>query len=295
PDWLVPNQKRNTESRTGILFLQNVKLSTSLCYQAACAGVSDSEVLMIDLVSLGQWTHWLVLLDLPPELVEQIIDDAWGCLSTSNHRHGYFVTQWMLVSGDWLKIVLFVVFRGRCWEIPAYDWWPKEHPLTELHISFAYTSPHPIALLDAPRGTFFPRRWSGDLPTGCCFRGVRKLVVRDANADFVAFMTIACPQLERIESTAEFRAEDVPPHVPKYVRDRLQLVRLPRTATYPGLTANDTMLYPSLEYSPTTRDELGTLSESDCPFLPFPRSQEEVSSPSKRRNADLITCQYSPL
>src|ERR1700761_8838389 len=47
----------------------------------------------------------------PPELVELIIRHAWDCLSTSSHRHGHSMTQWMLVSRDWLKIVLSVVFR----------------------------------------------------------------------------------------------------------------------------------------------------------------------------------------
>ncbi|KAJ7755167.1 hypothetical protein B0H16DRAFT_731028 [Mycena metata] len=244
---------------------------------------------------------------LPPELVEQIIDHAWGCLTTSSHRHGYSMTQWMLVSRDWLEIVLSVVFRNlwitsnahinyiidcgntqksfifelagipgpeiyrhisqtcrsliisvyysfdgqyasQCeqlieyatsdsqedfhpglnrykqkYTIPVericqaisdftphisslhfvlidctatYGGWdmyslissilPMWYPfsLTELHISFAYTSPHPALLLDAPRGTFFPPRSHSDLPRSCCFEGVRRLVIRDANSRF---------------------------------------------------------------------------------------------------------------
>ncbi|KAJ7659394.1 hypothetical protein B0H17DRAFT_1145342 [Mycena rosella] len=48
---------------------------------------------------------------LPPELVELIIYHAWGYLSTSSHRHAYSMAQWMLVSHDWLQIVISVVFR----------------------------------------------------------------------------------------------------------------------------------------------------------------------------------------
>ncbi|KAJ6492767.1 hypothetical protein C8R47DRAFT_1214076 [Mycena vitilis] len=47
----------------------------------------------------------------PPELVELIIGHAWGCISTSSHRHGYSMARWMLVSRDCLKIVLSIVFR----------------------------------------------------------------------------------------------------------------------------------------------------------------------------------------
>ncbi|KAF7373398.1 hypothetical protein MSAN_00549400 [Mycena sanguinolenta] len=47
----------------------------------------------------------------PPELVELIIDYAWGCLSTSSHQHALSMTRWMLVSHNWLKIVLSIVFR----------------------------------------------------------------------------------------------------------------------------------------------------------------------------------------
>ncbi|KAJ6476199.1 hypothetical protein C8R45DRAFT_934815 [Mycena sanguinolenta] len=109
--------------------------------------------------------------------------------------------------------------------------------LTELHITFAYTSPPSALLRDAPRGTFFPPPSRLDLPFECYFDGVQKLVVRDANADFVAFLTTACPQLQTIESTAEFSREDVPEKVPATVRDRLTFVRLPRTVNW-GLTGS---------------------------------------------------------
>ncbi|KAJ6544109.1 hypothetical protein B0H19DRAFT_1238643 [Mycena capillaripes] len=100
----------------------------------------------------------------------------------------------------------------------------REYPLflTELHVTFAYTSPPPALLLDAPRGTFFPPPSPHDLPPQCRFDEVRRLVVWDANPDFVAFLTTACPLLETIESTAQFSAEDA----------RLVFVRLPRTETW---------------------------------------------------------------
>ncbi|KAJ7185474.1 hypothetical protein C8R46DRAFT_380100 [Mycena filopes] len=124
--------------------------------------------------------------------------------------------------------------------------------LTELHVTYAYTSPPPALLLDAPRGTFFPPP-SGDMPSQCRFEGIRRLVVWDANADFIAFMTTACPLLERVESTAEFRAEDVPENVPADVKDRLVFVRLPRTVTW-GLTGSDTDPIPD-NYPPKTVGE----------------------------------------
>ncbi|KAJ6541466.1 hypothetical protein B0H19DRAFT_316018 [Mycena capillaripes] len=305
---------------------------------------------------------------LPPELVELIICHAWGCLTTSSCRHSHSMAQWVLVSRDWLKIVLSVVFRDlwitsyphieyviqicksnksficeiagimdvrlhlsqtcrfltisvhtifegeyatQCRELVEYattdsnrrrllpglsflryqaqryciptgsiatvirDYVPRvvalhfvlvdctatysgwdtsisrrfpmavEYPLslTELHVSFAYTSPPPALLLDAPRGTFFPPPSFSDLPAECRFDGVRRLVVQDANADFVAFLTTACPRLETVESTAQFSAADVPQRVPAHVKDRLVFVRLPRTATW-GINGSDTMPFP---------------------------------------------------
>jgi hypothetical protein len=301
---------------------------------------------------------------LPLELVELIIYHAWGCLSTSSHRHGFSMTQWMLVNRDWLIIVISVVFRDlwivtpahmnyiHSWlELPSsrttfifelagipdvqehlcqmcrsltisvyhtdpswyashcrqllkyasatssperlvnrydkgayavpstyvfafartftprattlhfvlidcnatyggwdttdyYAYYMTEFPY-ELHITFAYTSPPPTLLLDAPRGTFFPPSSPGwpDLPRECWFAGVRKLVVWDANADFVAFMTTACPCLERVETTVDFRLEDLPTHhySPRAIDAPPPVfVRLPRTETW-GLTGTDTL------------------------------------------------------
>ncbi|KAJ7762547.1 hypothetical protein B0H16DRAFT_1529179 [Mycena metata] len=101
--------------------------------------------------------------------------------------------------------------------------WVGNYPvsLVELHVSFAYTSPPPALLRDAPRGTFFPPRDHADTADFHSFDGVKKLVVWDANADFVAFMTTACPRLERVESTAEFSAEDVPEKVAANIKARL--------------------------------------------------------------------------
>ncbi|KAJ7630039.1 hypothetical protein DFH06DRAFT_1224718 [Mycena polygramma] len=302
---------------------------------------------------------------IPPELVEQIIYHGWNCLSSSSHRHGYSMTQWMLVSRDWLKIVLPVVFRDlwltsrahaeyinsicedhpsfictlagitdvhkhlketcqsltisvyhqfdhhyskQCKDLIEYPtdehrlhllrsvvttqeraisnnvlaefirmftphiaalhfvlidcnttyreweaweslsgWRERKYPLSlvELQVAFVYTSPPPAFLLDAPRGTFFPPRISFDIPCWYTFHGVKKLVVRDANADFVAFLTTACPRLEKIESTAEFRIEDVPEEVPVDVKERLVFTRLPRTTVWPGVTGADTVPRPA--------------------------------------------------
>ncbi|KAJ6476197.1 hypothetical protein C8R45DRAFT_934813 [Mycena sanguinolenta] len=299
----------------------------------------------------------------PPEVVELIVDCAWGCLSTSSHQHGLSMTRWMVVSRDWLRIVCSVVFCDlwitsvahlsyilricdsnasfvcelagitdirqhlirtcRCltilvyhefqgeyadqctqlvkyattdsrrdqlfsrslynyelhrYAIPTryiatfiYNFTPaittlhfvlidctatyrawdtaepnlldpfsiSEYPssLTELHVAFAYTSSPPALLVGAPRGTFFPPPSSLDLPLWCRFYGVQKLVVRDANADFVAFLITACPLLETVASTAEFSKEDVPEKIPTAVRDRLVFVHLPRTVNW-GLTGS---------------------------------------------------------
>ncbi|KAJ7484642.1 hypothetical protein FB451DRAFT_1233029 [Mycena latifolia] len=126
--------------------------------------------------------------------------------------------------------------------------------LIELHVTFAYTSPPPTLLLDAIRGTFYPPPWPHEeMPKRCRFDGVRRLVVRDANADFVAFLTTTCPRLERVESTAEFCAEDVPQGVSEDVKAKLVFVRLPRTTSWPGLTGSDTGPIP--EHLPRTLDE----------------------------------------
>ncbi|KAF7373421.1 hypothetical protein MSAN_00551700 [Mycena sanguinolenta] len=260
---------------------------------------------------------------LPPELVKLIIGHAWRCLSTSSHQHALSMTGWMLVSHDWLKIVLSVVFRDmwitsdphfryllhlctyhpfqpspirdlagitnikhltrtcrsltifvhhkfqhhyvdECMQLiehattdsPHMPSHPKASPaslathellphstlssstvlrpianetpsLVELHVTFAYTTPPPVLLMDAPRGTFFPPPSRSALPRRCYFHGVQRLVVRGANADFVAFLTTVCPRLQKAESTAEFSREDVPEMVPADVRDRLEFVTLP--------------------------------------------------------------------
>ncbi|KAJ6551585.1 hypothetical protein B0H19DRAFT_1264243 [Mycena capillaripes] len=107
----------------------------------------------------------------------------------------------------------------------------SEHPridtifppsLTELHVTFAYTSPPPSLLLDAPRGTFFPPPLPVELPKSCNFGGVRRLVV---------------------ETTAKFYVEDVPQTVPADVKARLAFVRLTRTETW-ALTGADAVPIP---------------------------------------------------
>ncbi|KAJ6463329.1 hypothetical protein C8R45DRAFT_1220186 [Mycena sanguinolenta] len=308
----------------------------------------------------------------PPELVELIIDHAWGCLSTSSHQHGLSMTRWMLVSHDWLKIVLSMVccdlwitsdahlsyivrmcndnasficglagiadirqhlirtcrfliisvyhsyqgeYMDQCSELieyatteprrdrlfsrsynyglyryavptrsiatfiarfapgvrtlhfvlidctATYRAWNTTQPsfvdpfsiseypvsLVELYVTFAYTSPPPALLIGASRGIFFPPPSRWELPIKCRFYGVKRLVVRDANADFVAFLTTACPRLQKIESTAEFSKEDVPEQVSTAVRDRLVFVRLPRTVDW-GLTGStDALPLPPLD------------------------------------------------
>ncbi|KAJ7461388.1 hypothetical protein B0H11DRAFT_2241815 [Mycena galericulata] len=320
---------------------------------------------------------------LPPELVELIVSHAWSCLSSSSHGHAHSMANWMLVSRDWLKIVVSVVFRdlwittdahikyiiristpshtsficglagitdvhqhlvqtcrsltisvynsyegeyaAQCndliedraplvlpgslryenpvYAIPCHDlatvirdfipritvlhfflidctatyrkWNTSPGPipdsrtryfplsLTELHVTFAYTSPPPTLLLDTPRGTFYPPPlpWA-EMPRRCRFDGVRRLVVRDANVDFVAFLTKACPRLERVESTAEFCMEDVPQGVSEAVKAKLVFVRLPHTATWPGLTGGDT--------GPNPKDFLRTFRESRESGLTMP-------------------------
>ncbi|KAJ7762523.1 hypothetical protein B0H16DRAFT_516093 [Mycena metata] len=121
----------------------------------------------------------------------------------------------------------------------------RKYPLSliELRVAFAYTSPPPALLIDAPRSTFYPPRCQKDTPMDCWFDGVKKLVVRDANAYFVAFLTTACPLLERVESTADFCKEDVPVRM----RGPLVFMRLPRTTAWPGVTGRDTIPRPDLE------------------------------------------------
>ncbi|KAJ6476174.1 hypothetical protein C8R45DRAFT_1102453 [Mycena sanguinolenta] len=329
---------------------------------------------------------------LPPELVELIIQYAWGCLSTSSHQHGLSMTRWMRVSHEWLRIVLSIVFRDlwitsnahtayilricrtntsfvcdltgitdihwhliqtcrsltisayhnyqseyagicaelveyattdsnrdpyrrlpsdyhrlhryaiqsrriaafvedytpeitslhfvlidcaatyRAWEVdepPPFPYPRRQFPasLIELHVTFVYTSTVPALLMDAPCGTFFPTPTGFDLPLRCCFHWVRRLVVRDANADFVAFLTTSCPQLQTIESTTEFGREDVPPDVPEAVRDRLTFVRLPRTVHW-GLTGSTDALPLPQPDPPEER-----------PVSPVPASLPEVPPP----------------
>ncbi|KAJ6490377.1 hypothetical protein C8R47DRAFT_1215235 [Mycena vitilis] len=70
------------------------------------------------------------------------------------------------------------------------------------------------------------------------FTAVRRLVVRDANADFVALLTAGCPMLERVECTAAFGVADVPESVPADLKAGMVFVRLARTVEW-GLTSRD--------------------------------------------------------
>ncbi|KAJ7655670.1 hypothetical protein DFH06DRAFT_481534 [Mycena polygramma] len=341
---------------------------------------------------------------LPPELVHLIVYQAWDCLSTSSHRHAHSMTQWMLVSHDWLDIVLYIVFRdvwitsrwhkdyiehicstnksyacglagitdvrqhlvqtcrsltisvyhsyqeeyaAQCKDLLAYaatdphagpllPWnfncygtmefavgtqsisriisdftpritalhyvlidcnatygawdfgprhywyygWPEWPPsLVDLHVTFVYTTPPPALLQTAPRGTFFPPTDYFDLPMHeCRFNTVRRLVVRDANADFVAFLTQGCPLLERIETTAGFAAEDVPEDISADVKDRLVFVRLPRSTKWPGVTSGDTR--PILKHWPRTTAEWLAVW---APWVPSDPDAPSKVSVQKRR------------
>ncbi|KAJ7630224.1 hypothetical protein FB45DRAFT_1027457 [Roridomyces roridus] len=301
----------------------------------------------------------------PPELVELIILEGWLTLSTSSHRHTYSMTRWMMVSREWLSIVVPIFLRDvwatnlcvmfhiedatsrdypgiayklagipdvrkylsqncrsltvsvyqrrtgeydrQCTELAEYvadpsrkgvvkhwwapwgykrepyygiplnmlrnaimDWlpnitslhfllvdclptywfWDMEYDInveldelkrqrnwsvlerlqrfnsdriTDVHFTFAYTSPPPPALISAP----FPK-----------FDVVKRLVVREANADFVAFLATKFPQLECIESTAAFGAQDLPPKVADRVGDRMVFRRLAPTTEW-GITGSD--------------------------------------------------------
>ncbi|KAJ7628308.1 hypothetical protein FB45DRAFT_1028406 [Roridomyces roridus] len=116
----------------------------------------------------------------------------------------------------------------------------KNYPrcLTDLHITFAYTSPPSPLLVGAPRGTFYPLRSPAHLPHLFKFTAVKRLLVREANADFVAFFTTVCPQLECIESTAEFGVEGLPPDVTDDIRDRMVFRRLAPTTQW-GIEGSD--------------------------------------------------------
>ncbi|KAJ7206828.1 hypothetical protein GGX14DRAFT_637047 [Mycena pura] len=173
------------------------------------------------------------------------IDSAYAVSSTYVFTFAHIFTP-RATSLHFVLIDSNATYGG--WDTGYYrDYFATEFPysLRELHITFAYTSPPPTLLLDAPRGTFFPPSWLRwpDLPRRCWFGGVRKLVIWDANADFVAFMTTACPHLERVETTVDFRVEDLPTH--QYGFRAIDapppvFVRLPRTETW-GLTGTDTL------------------------------------------------------
>ncbi|KAJ7184757.1 hypothetical protein C8R46DRAFT_1208935 [Mycena filopes] len=126
--------------------------------------------------------------------------------------------------------------------------------LTDLHVTFAYTSPPPTSIHNARRGTFFPPpSLQFDLLYEFRFDTVRRLVVRDANADFVAFLTTAY-------------------NVPDDVKNRLVFVRLLRTTNqWPGVTAADT------KRPPRTFDELRARSPRwDPNSPPVPKSPAQI-------------------
>ncbi|KAJ6476225.1 hypothetical protein C8R45DRAFT_1102495 [Mycena sanguinolenta] len=148
----------------------------------------------------------------------------------------------------------------------------SEYPsfLVELHVTFAYTTPPPALLMDAPRSTFFPPPTRSDLPIWCRFDGVKKHVVRDANSDFVAFLTTACPQCR----------EDVPPKVPAYIRDRLVFVRLPRTVNWGFTGSTDALPFP--EPNPPQERSANPVVAPACPA-----SAPQLDAPARKRRNSL--------
>ncbi|KAJ7608333.1 hypothetical protein FB45DRAFT_877206 [Roridomyces roridus] len=378
----------------------------------------------------------------PPELVELIVRYGWECLSTSSHRHGYSMACWMLVSREWLSIVIPIFLRdvwatsqplmihllrnGRspglvyrlagitdvrqylaencrsltvsiyegwtgeydrqCTELAEYvadpsrervvqrwlgyerepyygvplqklrnvilDWlsnitslhfvlvdclptywywnvkydthemvneikraWSihalKRDRITDLHFTFAYTSSLPPLLVSAPRGTLYPPRDRWDLPTFPEFDTVKRLVVRDANADFVAFLTTQFPELECIESTATFGAEDLPPEVAERVGDRMVFRRLAPTTDW-GIVGSDLKVRtkepspamateppptPMVDTLPVSQPDAALISRPDVPCVPqtdpppatsvhVPK-EDSITAPEKKKKSSL--------
>ncbi|KAJ7608403.1 hypothetical protein FB45DRAFT_1067494 [Roridomyces roridus] len=163
---------------------------------------------------------------------------------------------------------------------------PDGYPdtLTNLHITFTYTSPPPPLLIDAARGTFFPpRRPPDNLLHVVNFDSIKRLVVREANADFVAFFTTLCPKLECIESTAEFGLDDLPPKVAAKLEDRLVFRELAPTTDW-GITGSDISavrpkedlaLIPTEDSPPTALTREATLKNLETKIALHVRLAEE--------------------
>ncbi|KAJ7608329.1 hypothetical protein FB45DRAFT_1039670 [Roridomyces roridus] len=390
----------------------------------------------------------------PPELVELIIRYGWQCLSTSSHRHAYSMTCWMLVSREWLSIIV-PIFLGDVWvtsqsllvhliescrspglaytlagitdvkqylaqncrsltvsayqrrtgeytiqctELAEYvadptrmtvlhrwpsthrepycgipleklrnvifDWMPnvtsihfvlvdclptywywdapcdsfaharrtwsmdafKEDCVTEVHFTFACTSSPPSALVSAARNTFTlhatgwiyqpvisDRIGSAEAPRQTPLprrSGNAVLVVRDANADFIAFLTTEFPELECIESTAQFGAQDLPPEVTERVGDRMAFKRLAPTTNW-GIvgsdlkvrpkeerpvpataTATDPAPVPKVDPSLAPKADASTSPKSDAPAAPHvelpikpARKEDMIPVPEKKQRS----------
>ncbi|KAJ7612535.1 hypothetical protein FB45DRAFT_1036758 [Roridomyces roridus] len=342
----------------------------------------------------------------PPELVELIILEGWLTLSTSSHRHTYSMTRWMMVSREWLSIVVPIFLRDvwatnlcvmfhiedatsrdypgiayklagipdvrkylsqncrsltvsvyqrrtgeydrQCTELaeepyygiplnmprnaimdwlpnitslhfllvdclPTYWFWDMEYDInveldelkrqrnwsvlerlqrfnsdriTDVHFTFAYTSPPPPALISAP----FPK-----------FDVVKRLVVREANADFVAFLATKFPQLECIESTAAFGAQDLPPKVADRVGDRMVFRRLAPTTEW-GITGSDLNVPPDRIGVPRVFTQLGAptpdLASSDSDVRPKddpPPATTADSTPDTKENSASVSTTDAPL
>ncbi|KAJ7608430.1 hypothetical protein FB45DRAFT_877285 [Roridomyces roridus] len=152
-------------------------------YDRQCSDMADYAANESDCISL-QWWHREPYFGISLKEVATVIRD---CIPNITSLH--FVLVDCVPTSFWY------------WDMPD-KLWPNlaaKYPdsLTDLYITFAYTSPPPPLLVDAARGTFFPPRRSSDLPRLFFkFNSIKRLVVREGNADFVAFFTTLCPQLE---------------------------------------------------------------------------------------------------
>ncbi|KAJ7762524.1 hypothetical protein B0H16DRAFT_1718975 [Mycena metata] len=187
------------------------------------------------------------------------------------------MTQWMLVSREWLNIIVAFVFRDLWLTSPEhYEYvteicnsnssficaladfgWEYTRQCKKL-IEYATTVPR--------RDQILPRGYKSQIyaiPCKTIPTLLQKVTPRvtalhfvlidcnttyrnwDTFADshFIAFMTASCPQLKRLWSTAELRREELPPlpHVNCQVRETLVFAGLPRTTSWPGVTNGDSL------------------------------------------------------
>ncbi|KAJ7608434.1 hypothetical protein FB45DRAFT_877288 [Roridomyces roridus] len=179
----------------------------------------------------------------------------------------YSMTQWMLVSREWLSIAIPIFLRDVWFTSLSAMWHIKlatcrhDYPaaltyrlagITDvkayriIHESVPNIKSLHFVLVDC-----LPTYWywhmemdvltccSSDLPNLGTFNTVKRLFVRGANADFVAFLTTCCPVLECIESTAEFGVQDLPPEVAEKAGDRMMVFRRLAPTTECGIKGSN--------------------------------------------------------